>query len=41
MKKNYHHHDNKPRTIRFTLDLYPTGSVGIFDIYVEYKDKRR
>jgi hypothetical protein len=22
------------------LDLYPTGSVGVFDIYIEYKDKR-
>jgi len=26
---------------RVTLDLYPTGSAGIFDILIEYKDKRR
>ena len=22
------------------LDLYPTGSAGVFDIYIEYKDKK-
>jgi hypothetical protein len=26
---------------RVALDLYPTGSVGIFDIFVEYKQRSR
>jgi len=24
---------------KVSLDLYPTGSAGIFDIFIEYKDK--
>jgi hypothetical protein len=27
------------RNDRVSLDLYPTGSEGVFDIFVEYKDK--
>jgi hemoglobin-like flavoprotein len=29
------------RNDKVSLDLYPTGSEGIFDIFVEYKDKGR
>jgi len=29
------------RNDKVSLDLYPTGSVGIFDIFIEYKDKRK
>jgi len=27
------------RNDKVSIDLYPTGSAGIFDIFVEYKDK--
>ena len=26
---------------KVALDLYPTGSAGIFDIYVEYKQRKK
>lgn len=29
------------RNDKVALDLYPTGSAGIFDIFVEYKNKGR
>jgi len=27
------------RSDKVILDLYPTGSAGIFDIFIEYKEK--
>jgi len=29
------------RNDKVSLDLYPTGSAGIFDIFIEYRDKRK